>query len=144
MKNLWITAALVVGAATSAWAQLSVGYHQSNLPLIAVGYELGERFLPELRFAANINVSDGYYTELALNYQLLNRPDYEFYTGLGLGLYTGYYATDAALVVPLGLNLFPFERKRFGFHMEVAPQIDTDHFKLLRGSWGIRYRFLPD
>lgn len=144
MKKLLFTAAFLLAAASVSYAQLSVGYHQSNLPLASIGYEIGQRFLPELRFAADINVRDGYYTELALNYQLLNKPDYEFYTGLGLGLYSGYYTADATFVLPVGLNIFPFERKAFGFHMEVAPQIDIDHFKLLRGSWGIRYRFLRE
>jgi hypothetical protein len=46
------------------------------------------------------------------------------------------------LVIPVGLNIFPFETKSFGFHIELSPIIAFDDEALLRGSWGIRYRFL--
>jgi hypothetical protein len=64
----------------------------------------------------------------------LNKPDYELYAGLGyrFGIFSG-------LVVPIGLNIYPFAKKNFGFHIEVAPILfDAD---ILRGSLGIRYIF---
>jgi hypothetical protein len=42
-------------------------------------------------------------------------------------------------VVPIGVNIYPFSNKNFGFHIELAPIIGWDD--VLRGSWGIRYRF---
>jgi hypothetical protein len=43
------------------------------------------------------------------------------------------------LVVPLGINIYPLTTKQFGFHIELAPIIGESG--VLRGSWGIRYRF---
>ncbi len=48
------------------------------------------------------------------------------------GGYTG-------VVIPVGLNIYPFTNKKFGFHIEAAPVIGEDF--ILRDSWGIRYRF---
>ena len=45
------------------------------------------------------------------------------------------------VVVPIGLNIYPFSSKAFGFQMELAPIIGDD---VLRGSWGIRYRFIKE
>ena len=117
-------------------AQFSVSYHQSSLPFIGLGYEIKDRFLPELRIS-----SDRYFEDIALEavatYQFINRKDIEFYAGAGArGLdYTG-------LVFPIGFNIYPLWSKRFGFHIEVAPMISE--VQILRGSWGIRYRFLKE
>jgi len=42
-------------------------------------------------------------------------------------------------VIPVGLNIYPFENKSFGFQMEIAGLIGE--VDILRGSTGIRYRF---
>ena len=67
---------------------------------------------------------------------IFNEENYEFYVGLG-----AKFNSFDGLVIPVGLNIFPFSSKNFGFHIELSPIILGDN-ELLRGSWGIRYRFL--
>jgi len=56
------------------------------------------------------------------------------YAGLG-----GRIRILEGIVVPVSLNIYPFENKSFGFQIELAPILRES--SLLRGSWGIRYRF---
>jgi hypothetical protein len=74
--------------------------------------------------------------EALINYGFISKPEYTFYGGAGLtildGAISGY--------IPVGLNIYPFERKTFGFQMELGPSIAEN--PLLRGSFGIRYRFI--
>lgn len=119
---------------SNSYSQLNIGYHQSNLPFIAVGYDINERITPELRLGIDQFISD-LSLEAVLNYKFLKKEDYDFYAGLG-------YRVNAfeGLVAPVGLNFYPFNEKKFGFHIEAAPiLLDAD---ILRGSFGIRYRFL--
>ncbi len=120
--------------ASKSYSQLGVGFHHSNMPFIGVNYEIGERFSPELRLGTDQYISD-LSVEAVLNYKFITRADYDFYGGLG-------YRVNAyeGLVVPVGLNFYPFEEKKFGFHIEAAPILFED--AILRGSFGIRYRFL--
>lgn len=121
--------------AVPAFSQTTVSFHQSNLPFIGVNHQFGERFIPEFRvgtdqFFENLSV------ELAGNYILKNEERYEFYAGLGLRV-----GSFEGLVVPVGLNIYPFEQKDFGFHIEGTPIIGFNDSALFRGSFGIRYRF---
>lgn len=119
-----------------ALAQFGVSAHQSELPFIGFNYELDERWRPELRIGTD-NYFELVSVELDLSYDILNKEEYEFYAGAGLRL--NYWD---GVVIPLGLNIFPFQSKSFGFHIELSPIIVFDDEPLLRGSWGIRYRFL--
>jgi len=113
--------------------QWGVNYHQSTIPFVGINYEIKDKWRPELRIG-----TDNYFEELSLEtvitYDFLNRTDYEFYSGLGVFM-QGYYE----LVIPVGMNFFPFESKKFGFHIELTPLVGE--FNGLRGRWGIRYRF---
>ncbi len=131
IKIICIVVAILI--IPKAHAQLGVDYHQSSLPFIGVNYEIKDRFLPELRLGTN-NYFEDISFEGVLTYQIINKEDYEFYGGLGYrtNLYRG-------IVLPIGLNIYPFTSKNFGFHLELAPIVGDDN--LLRGSWGIRYRF---
>ncbi|WP_229214261.1 hypothetical protein [Dyadobacter flavalbus] len=73
--------------------------------------------------------------EAVATYQFVNKEDHEIYVGLG-----GRANNLAGLVIPLGAHFFPFSSKNFGFHIELAPII-ADGSTIVRGSWGIRYRF---
>ncbi|WP_031426524.1 hypothetical protein [Flavimarina sp. Hel_I_48] len=118
----------------SAFSQFKVGFHQSNLPFIALGYEIQDRFTPELRLGSDQFIED-LSIEAVLTYKFINKEDYNFYGGLGYKttIYEG-------LVIPIGFNFYPFENKKFGFHIEAAPiLLNAD---ILRGSFGIHYRFL--
>jgi hypothetical protein len=123
-------------AATVGFGQVSVGFHQSNLPFFNFGYEGRSRFVPELRVGI-----DNFFSETSLEgvvlYQLKRTEDAALYGGLG-GRINGF----SGLVVPFGANVYPFAKKAFGFHLELAPIIGES--ALLRGSGGIRYRFRRD
>ena len=93
--------------------------------------------MPELRLSTDTYLGDGSLPELVLTYQFLNKEDYEFYGGLGFRA-----SAFQGLVLPVGFNFFPFEKKKFGFHLELAPIVNDN--PVLRGSWGIRYRFLKE
>lgn len=139
MKSFLICLAFCFIGLTHASAQLSVGFHQSNLPFFTVGYEINNRLMPELRLATDIDMEENFSPELVLTYQLLDRESYELYAGLG-------YRANAfqGPLLPVGLNIFPLEKKAFGFHIELAPILVVESGFILRGSWGIRYRFLRE
>ncbi len=137
MKTLILSAALTLFTVSACFAQLSVGYHQSGLPFASISYEIKGRLVPELRLSTDTYLGESFSPEFVLTYQFLNKEDYEFYSGLG------FRANDfQGVVLPIGFNFFPFEQKKFGFHLELAPIINDN--PILRGSWGIRYRFLRE
>lgn len=118
---------------TLASAQVGVDYHFSNLPFLGINYEIKERVRPEIRIG-----TDTYFEDISIEgivtYDILNKTDYEFYAGLGIR------SNDfAGLVIPIGLNFYPFTEKKFGFHIELAPIIGDED--ILRDSLGIRYKF---
>jgi hypothetical protein len=107
--------------------------HQSGIPFVSFSYEINDRFRPELRPGTD-SFFDNLPLELSLVYDVINEEDYEFYLGLGARV----NAFEGA-VIPIGLNVYPLKNKNIGVHMEIAPIIGDA--ELLRGSWGIRYRF---
>ena len=118
------------------FAQLGVSYHQSGLPFVGVNYSFQNKLRVETRVGAD-NYLNNLSLEGVITYDLLKKEEYEFYAGLG-----GRANVFPGLVVPIGLNFYPFEKKQFGFNIELAPIFGKDD--LLRGSWGIRYRFMMD
>lgn len=133
MKKLSI---IFVFLSNVAFAQFGVSVHQSELPFVGFNYEFSERLRPELRIGTD-NYFENVSVEVIGTYDILNKEDYEFYAGAGVR----FNLLDG-LVIPVGLNIFPFQSKSFGFHIELSPIISFDDSSLLRGSWGIRYRFL--
>ncbi len=120
---------------TASIAQLGVSFHQSNLPFAGISYEIKDRFRPELRIGTDNFLDYDYVSlELSVMYDILNKDEYEFYAGLGLKS-----TNFEGLVIPVGINIYPFNTKNFGFHIELSPILGDDY--VLRGSWGIRYRF---
>ncbi|MBN3581537.1 hypothetical protein JYB64_04010 [Algoriphagus aestuarii] len=119
------------------FAQWTVSYHQSSfLPFVGVNKQFGERFIPEFRLGTNDFLSD-FDVELVANLILAKKESFEFYGGIG-----PHIGDIDGVVIPIGLNVYPFAKKDFGFQMEIAPMIGS--FDWLRGSIGIRYRFLKD
>ena len=118
----------------AGFTQFAVSFHQSNLPFAAFSYEFKNRIRPELRLGTD-NFISVIAAEAVVLYDLINKDDYEFYGGLGVRS-NGF----EGIVIPVGLNVYPLPAKQFGFHIELAP-IAADNEVLLRGSWGIRYRF---
>lgn len=124
---------IFIGTASIAQAQWTTAFHISNRPFIGVNRQLGDNWLPEFR----VDVDNSFeYTglELAVNYLFFKNETVQFYGGLG-----GRVNYFSGLVIPAGLNIYPFENKNFGFQMEIAGIIGE--VSILRGSTGIRYRF---
>jgi hypothetical protein len=139
MKVPIVSFLLIFFLSTNAFAQLGLSFHQSNLPFAGVSYGIGERFLPELRLGTD-NFFEDTSLELVVNYVFVQQESLQAYGGLGVRaqIFEG-------LLIPLGINVYPFEEKKFGFHMELAGLFgDGEGGGLLRGSWGIRYRFLKE
>lgn len=119
---------------SASFAQFGVSFHQSNIPFAGLNYEIKDRFLTELRIGTD-HYFESVTLEAVLTYQFINKKEVEFYTGFG-GRTNGFQG----LVLPVGLNFFPLDTDKFGFHIELAP-IFGESSNILRGSWGIRYRF---
>jgi hypothetical protein len=132
MRKLFVL--LCCLASGNLFAQFGVSFHHSNIPFVGFNYEIADRFLPELRLGMDTYL-DNMSVEAVATYQFIDKNDVEVYAGLG-----GRANSNPGLVAPIGLHVFPFSSKNFGFHMEVAP-IFSDDTPIVRGSWGIRYRF---
>jgi hypothetical protein len=123
-------------SAVSSFAQFGVSFHQSNMPFVGFNYEIADRFLPELRFGMDTQL-DRMSVEAVATFQFINKSEYEVYAGFG-----GRANHLEGLVAPIGVHIFPFSAKNFGFHAEVCPIITSERdYPVIRGSWGIRYRF---
>ncbi len=131
MRKTIIT--LLIALPTISFGQLGISFHQSNLPFIGLNYEIKNKIRAELRVGTDIYF-DAISVEGVMTYDILKKEDYEFYAGLGVRTndFTG-------LVIPIGLNIYPLTTKQFGFQIELSPIVGDDN--ILRGSWGIRYRF---
>jgi hypothetical protein len=116
-----------------AMAQLGVNFHQSNVPFVGINYQISNKVRTELRLGAD-NYFELISVEGVATYDILKKDEYEFYAGLGFRTnnFTG-------IVIPVGINIYPLTTKQFGFHIELAPIVGDGN--ILRGSWGIRYRF---
>ena len=135
-KKLTLVVVLSWFGLSSAYSQLAIGYHQSNLPFLGVNYEFGDRWNPEFRVGTD-NFIEDISLELVANYDIIDENNHEVY--LGIGARTQSFE---GVVIPAGVRIYPFQEKRMGFHMELAVIIEDD--ALLRGSWGLRYNFGPD
>lgn len=117
--------------------QFGASVHQSSIPFIGLNYQINDRFLPELRIGTD-NYFEDTSLEFVLNYIFKKDEIVNAYFGLG-----GRIEIFQGIVVPLGMNIYPFEKKNFGFHIELAG-LFADEGNVLRGSWGIRYRFIKE
>jgi hypothetical protein len=133
LKRLPIFIVLIT-VTTVANAQLGVGFYQSNMGSYAnVNYQI-ERLSPELRIGTD-NYFEDIHLEPVLNYQWRQKENYTAYVGVG----TWVNQYDFSLIFPVGVNIYPFANKEFGFHIELAMLFVEG--VILRGSWGIRYQF---
>lgn len=132
MKKVF-TIVILLFVSTASHAQFGVSFNQSNLPFVGLSYEINNRLLPELRIGTD-NYFDDTSLELTLSYIFKRNETVNVYAGLG-----GRVQLLGGVVVPVGLHIYPFEEKNFGFQIELAGILRES--SLLRGSWGIRYRF---
>ena len=139
LKKYFLTGLFIVSISFLFGQKIGVAYYPT-VSMVGVNAKVGERFLPELRTQTNFPF-DWLPVEFVVNYLFVKKDDYQIYTGLG-GNYSSYYSS-ASVVLPVGINLYPFENKKFGFHIEIAGIIGESYpvEDYLRGSWGLRYRF---
>ena len=137
-----LLAFLLAATATAARAQLTVGYYQSSLPFVGVGYGLlDERLLPEVRIDMDNFLENGA-VEVVGTYAFFRRDDYEAYAGTGLR-----FGTLQALPALLGVRAYPFAERRVGVQLEAASLLLTDEIGdglILRGSIGVHVRLGGD
>lgn len=126
MTKILFAILLVIGISFQTRAQIGLAFHQTSAPFVGVNYQIGDQFLPEFRF-----ISGDPEGEFVFNYIFLNNSVSQSYVGVGI-------SSIQDLVVPVGMNFYPFDNKNFGFHMELSYLFASDW---LRASWGIRYRF---
>ncbi|PHN07909.1 hypothetical protein CRP01_03915 [Flavilitoribacter nigricans DSM 23189 = NBRC 102662] len=121
-------------------AQFGFSYHESALPFVGINYEAGNRLLTEFRLSTNIYLGDLAIEGIAA-LKLGRSEELDPYVGLGIRLAPD--EDESAIVIPVGINVYPFPRKTFGFHLEFTPLIRGEDFgnNIIRGSWGVRYRF---
>lgn len=137
-KRVFSVAVFYFSCIGNSSAQFGVSFHQTNYSFVGFNYEVAGRFLPELRFGMN-NHLDNMSVEAVATYQFIDKGEVEVYAGLG-GRINHNDRHNAGLVAPIGVHVFPFTTKNFGFHLEVTPII-SEGTPFVRGSWGIRYRF---
>jgi hypothetical protein len=118
-------------------AQFGVSFHQSNIPFVGINYEAGRRLLVEARIGADVYFEDLHLEAVGV-YRFGRSEEVHPYIGLGARMDDANFGFG--LLLPIGMNIYPFENKRFGFHIELAPIVAE--VGVLRASWGIRYRFL--
>lgn len=127
-RNIFLTLILLISI--RSYAQMGVSYHDSAIPFFGLNYTINDRVIPEFRVATDVFTSD-FDLELVANYIFYKNNDAaDVYAGAG-------YAYEG-IIFPLGVNIYPLENKSFGFHIEAAWLTEDE---ILRGSWGIRYRF---
>jgi hypothetical protein len=123
-----------------SFSQSIVSYHQSpNGGEAAYAFEFKDKFRPEIRLFPN-TLMDDLFVRLMFNYDWVERKDFEFYSGLS---FLGGANNQGAFGLPIGLNIYPFNNKNFGFLMEFIPSFPAGEGNggYFTGSWGIRYRF---
>ena len=125
---------LLATASPKLFGQVFVSYHQSNIPFAGIGYDF-KRFAPEVRVSTNVFVDD-VSVEFVLPVKVLSKENY--YVDAGAGVRSNSFR---GLVVPIGFAAFPFANKGLAFHGEIAVISDFESSAILRGSWGIMYRF---
>jgi len=112
---------------------LKVGYSISEYDYLSISKNI-RKVNTELRFF--VNDLNRYRPGFAFipTFSFLAAEDYEFYAGLGFQ-FESFLLDDVLL--PIGINLHPFENKKVGIQMEFTPSMVD--IRDLYGSFGFRY-----
>ncbi len=135
MKSKLLCSTLIFVASLKGLAQIGVSYHDSAPSFLGINYTIKNRLMSEVRVGTDV-FNEDIGMELVATY-ILNKNNENYHIYLGLGAHSGIHGDGVA--IPVGINIYPFENKSFGFQTEVAPIFGENPW--LRGSWGIRYRF---
>ena len=136
MKKIYLSL-LTIAVSLSASAQFGVSYHDSNDSFLGLNYTYNNKLFSEFRLGSSVAEEDAYF-EVIATYIIRSNSSFDLY--LGVGIASGSEPSKRGGVIPAGLNIYPFESKAFGFHTELAYLVVESGG--IRGSWGIRYRFL--
>lgn len=141
-KTLLIIAFFVafLSLGNNGYGQLSVSYHYSSLSKIGLGYNFSPSIWTELRLYSNTTL-DNLTPEFTLLFNVCKKERHEVYVGVG-GVANGF----SGVLFPIGIQFRPFENfKRFSFHIELAPLLETNRDEvILQSAAGIRYTFGKD
>lgn len=130
-------------------AQLGTTLYQSpDVMTAGLMYEFNNLVRPEIRIGvASGSFSSSNILELLVNFDIVNKTDYEFYAGAGLiaagfnqSRYTAINDGLIALSIPVGFNIYPFDNKQLGLHIDVSTLVFEATLSFLP-RWGIRYKF---
>lgn len=137
MKKVIISIVLALTLTLKSKAQLGTTLYLSPyFTSVGVLYEFDKVMRPEIRFGSD----RGFFTssniiQVNLCYDIVNKTDYEFYAGLGLI----FLESSGGWVVPIGFNIYPFENKQMGLHIEASTFLDGIYTSIIP-TWGFRYK----
>ena len=119
---------------------IGVSYHQSQNTRVGGFLEIRNKVLFDFRILDFTRIEDTT-VEMLGSFKITTAPDHEIYLGIGYGL--SPYSDLTGVIGAIGINIYPFEQKKLGFHIEVNPIFpeEPEIFGITRASWGIRYRF---
>lgn len=148
MKKIILPILFALIIKTESKAQLGTTFYQSpNIVNAGLMYEFGKFVRPEIRIGITSGSLSNNVLELLVNFDIVDKADYEFYAGAGLVM-DGFNQSRVtaindgliALSVPVGFNIYPFENKQLGLNIDLSTIISGEEFGFLP-RWGIRYKF---
>jgi len=122
----------------SAQTHAGLSFHYSLDTKLGLYADIHDRVVLELRVIDFSLLLDTPF-ELYGFYKIINKNNYELYSGLGYGF--SAFESYFGIIGAVGVNLYPFENKKLGFHIELNPIKGDFSPLIIRGSWGMRYTF---
>ena len=138
--NLFIVLFFLIGGSKTVYAQVHAGvsFHYSQNTRLGLYADIYDRVVLEGRIIDYSLLIDTPF-EIYGFYKVLNKKNYEIYAGLGYGL--SAFDIFNGLIVAVGTNIYPFENKKLGFHIELNPIKGDFSPLIIKASWGMRYTF---
>ena len=102
MKKIILTF-LLAFSTSFVFSQFGVSYHQTRQSFVGFNYEFKDRFRTEIRIGKGV-VSEPFFIESALLFDVLNKEDYEAYIG---GSFQMEDFNNPKYLIPLGFNFYP-------------------------------------
>jgi hypothetical protein len=134
-KLLKITFVLLLFTLTAnnSFSQTSISYYNSSDSKIGLAHNFTEKLWGEARVAVTF---EDFNNDFVLCYNAFKINNYNLYLGLGAQI-----NDDSGLIVPIGVQVTPFEKfKELSLHVELQT-IFTDKDTKLQSSIGLRYIF---
>ena len=130
----------VISGSQSVAAQTKAGinFHYSQNTRVGIYADIYDRVILEGRIVDYSLFIDTPF-EVYGFYKFLRKTNYEVYGGFGYSFsaFPGFHGA----IFSIGTNIYPFENKKFGFHVELNPVKGDFAPLIIKGSWGMRYTF---